>query len=200
VAHLSDMPVIAFRVCAVLGWLGLVVGFVGRPSATGGRTPRRAWGSLMGIAIQAVAVAIVWGWRRPGGTPFIPVYAMLDWLLVPVAVVFAVGADWLVIRAVRGLGRQWSLEARVLADHELVTTGAYGIVRHPIYTGIYALLVVTGFAFSTWSASLIAIFVYWVGTRLRIGSEERLLRANFGAAYDAYVAKVPAVVPWFRAG
>ena len=198
--HLSDMPVIVFRVCAVLGWLGLAAGFVGRPSATGGRTPRRAWGSLLGIAIQAVALAIVWGWGRPARTPFIPAHAMLDWVLVPVAVVFAVGADWLVIRAVRGLGRQWSLEARVLADHQLVTTGAYGIVRHPIYTGVYALLVVTGFAFSTWSASLIAIFVYLVGTRLRVDSEERLLRASFGAAYDAYVAKVPAIVPWFRAG
>jgi len=147
-----------------------------------------------------VALAIVWGWRPAAGTPFIPAHAMLDWLLVPVAVVFAVGADWLVFRAVRGLGRQWSLEARVLATHQLVTTGAYGIVRHPIYTGIYALLVVTGFAFSTWSATLIAIFVYWVGTRLRVDSEERLLRASFGAAYDAYVAKVPALVPRLRAG
>ena len=154
----------------------------------------------MGIAIQAAALAIVWGWRRPAGTPFVPAHAMLDWLLVPVAVAFAVGADWLVVRAIRGLGRQWSLEARVLADHQLVTTGAYGIVRHPIYTGLYALLVVTGFAFSTWSASLIAIVVYWVGTNLRVDSEERLLRASFGAAYDAYVGKVPAVVPWFRAG
>jgi len=125
---------------------------------------------------------------------------VIDWLLVPVAVVLAVGADWLVIRAVRELGRNWSLEARVLADHQLVTTGVYGIVRHPIYTGIYALLVVTGFAFSTWYALLIAIFVYWGGTRLRVASEERLLRASCGPAHDAYVATVPAVVPWCRAG
>ena len=191
---------IALRVCALLGWLGLAVGFVGRTGAAVGRRPQRAWGSLIGLAIQTVALAIVWGWRRPIGAPFIPAHVALDWLLVAIAGALAGGADWLVFRAVRGLGRQWSLDARVLADHQLVTTGAYAIVRHPIYTGIYALLAVTGFAFSTWGALLTAIPVFWLGTNLRVASEERLLRATFGDAYDAYVARVPAVVPrlWAR--
>jgi protein-S-isoprenylcysteine O-methyltransferase Ste14 len=186
-------PIIVFRACAVLGWLGLLAGFVGAPRTSGGQTPRRAWSSLGGLAIQAVALGLVWGWRRPDGAPFIA--PAVDWCLVPVAVVLAAGADWLAFRAVRDLGRQWSIEARVLADHQLVTTGAYAIVRHPIYTAIYALMVVTGLAFSTWAAVVIAIVTYWVGTTLRAASEERLLRDRFGGAYAEYVATVPATFP-----
>jgi len=120
---------------------------------------------------------------------------MLEWALVPIAILLVAFADWLVYRAIRQLGKQWSLEARVLEDHELVTTGPYAIVRNPIYTGIYALMIATGFAFSTWPATLVAIPIYWIGTKLRVSSEEQMLRARFGPAFDAYAARVPPIFP-----
>ena len=186
------------QACAILGWLGLVVGFLGRTSETSRLAPQRDWRSLAGLGVQGLGMALAWGWRRPAGAAFFSNQPALDWLLVPIALALVGGADWLVFRAVRGLGRQWSLEARVLDDHQLVMTGAYGIVRHPIYTGIYGLLIATGFAFATWPALLAAAVIYWIGTKLRTVSEEGLLRAHFGAAYDIYAARVPAVVPVFR--
>jgi protein-S-isoprenylcysteine O-methyltransferase Ste14 len=45
--------------------------------------------------------------------------------------------------AVCALGKQWSIAARVVEGHELITDGPYRIVRHPIYAGMLGLLVAT---------------------------------------------------------
>jgi len=45
--------------------------------------------------------------------------------------------------AVQRLGKQWSIAARVTEDHELVTEGPYRIVRNPIYTGMFGMMVAT---------------------------------------------------------
>jgi protein-S-isoprenylcysteine O-methyltransferase Ste14 len=72
----------------------------------------------------------------------------------------------------------------------------YARVRHPIYTGMLGMLLATGLAASRPAALLAGLIVFWVGTLIRIRSEERLLRAAFGAEYDNYARRVPAVVPW----
>ena len=69
------------------------------------------------------------------------------------------------------------------------------LVRHPIYTGMLGLLLATGVAVSYWPALLIALFVFLTGTVIRIRSEERLLRETFGAEFEAYTQRVPALLP-----
>ncbi|MGI9088170.1 MAG: methyltransferase family protein [Chthoniobacterales bacterium] len=54
---------------------------------------------------------------------------------------------WLVLAAVRTLGKNWSLAARVTTDHELIETGPYARVRHPIYTGMLGMLIADGLVF-----------------------------------------------------
>jgi len=106
------------------------------------------------------------------------------------------GSVWFVSTAIRTLGKQWSLAARVLEGHKLVTEGPYRIVRNPIYTGMFGMLLATGLAISHWIALLIAIVVFAVGTVIRVQSEEKLLREVFGAEFEAYKHRVPAVLPF----
>jgi protein-S-isoprenylcysteine O-methyltransferase Ste14 len=57
------------------------------------------------------------------------------------------------------------------------------------------MLLATGIAVSYWPALLIALFVFFIGTIIRIRSEERLLRETFGAEFEAYTQRVPALLP-----
>jgi protein-S-isoprenylcysteine O-methyltransferase Ste14 len=84
----------------------------------------------------------------------------------------------------------------VLEGHKLVTEGPYRIVRNPIYTGMFGMLLATGLAISHWIGLLLAIVVFAVGTVIRVQSEEKLLREAFGAEFEAYAQRVPAVIPF----
>jgi len=98
--------------------------------------------------------------------------------------------------AVRSLGKQWVLAARLLEGHKLVTEGPYNVVRNPIYTGMFGMLLATGFAVSHWLGLSIAIVIFAIGTFIRVRSEEKLLREAFGGEFDEYARKVPAVIPF----
>ena len=91
-------------------------------------------------------------------------WVRVDWvalLRAAGAVLLAVSGAVLMIAAVRTLGKQWSLTARVLEDHELVTSGPYRLVRHPIYTGLVALVlardVPVGVVYGIWVACGVAL-------------------------------------------
>ena len=93
------------------------------------------------------------------------------------------------------LGELWSSSVTRKQDHKVIDTGPYGIVRHPIYTG----LLLATFAVALTSGRLIAVIglivvmaAIWVKARL----EERFLREELGGeAYAAYAKRVPMLVP-----
>jgi protein-S-isoprenylcysteine O-methyltransferase Ste14 len=77
---------------------------------------------------------------------------------------------------------------------ELITSGPYRLVKHPLYTGV-ALLVLpwAGFLLDTWLGTIVGAAVY-LGSRLFAPREEAELAATFGLAWDGYLAKVR--IPW----
>jgi protein-S-isoprenylcysteine O-methyltransferase Ste14 len=97
--------------------------------------------------------------------------------------------------AVKTLGKEWSLTARLVEGHQLATSGPYAFVRHPIYTGMLGMLVSTGLAISHWAALLVALVIFFIGTTIRVRSEEKLLREAFGEQFETYARSVRAIVP-----
>jgi protein-S-isoprenylcysteine O-methyltransferase Ste14 len=98
------------------------------------------------------------------------------------------------------LGRLWSGHITRKADHRVVDSGPYAIVRHPIYTGLLVSLLATAAAKGTllgivgWALLLLG---YWMKARL----EERWLIAELDAdAYARYRRRVPMLVPFAPAG
>jgi protein-S-isoprenylcysteine O-methyltransferase Ste14 len=94
------------------------------------------------------------------------------------------------------LGRLWSGWVSKKEGHRIVDKGPYGIVRHPIYTGIilavFATAAIKGTAFALVGAVIMTLG-FWIKARL----EERFLRAELGAEnYDAYRRRVPMLVPF----
>jgi protein-S-isoprenylcysteine O-methyltransferase Ste14/SAM-dependent methyltransferase len=168
-----------------------------------GPTERRDFLSWAGIALQGVGFAIVWGANRATNAYFVPGMTVGGMTLLAFATVtLAFGSAMMGLLAVRELGKQWSLTARVLATHELVQRGPFAHVRHPIYSALLGLLLATGLALSTWWLTALAAAFYAVGTWWRSAREEALLRTHFGAAYDDYVQRVPRLLPrpWGRRG
>lgn len=92
------------------------------------------------------------------------------------------------------LGRNWSGVAAVKADHELITGGPYRWARHPIYSGLVLAFVGTALAVGEWRGVL-AVALSLIAVAHRIVVEERFMREQFGAAYDAYAKRVRALIP-----
>ena len=107
-------------------------------------------------------------------------------------------ATFLSWTAVQALGRQWRIDAGLSADHQLVTTGSYGLVRHPIYTSMLCILLGTGFMITPWRMLLVACSVFIVGMEIRVRVEDRLLASRFGERFLAHKQSVPAYVPFLR--
>jgi len=170
-----------------------------RLGANAGHAERRDAASWAGIALQGLGFAIVWGANRGGHAYFVPGMTVGGMTLLAFATVtLAFGSAMLGLLAVRQLGKQWSLTARVLDTHELVQSGPFAHVRHPIYSALLGLLLATGLALSTALLTAIAVVFYVAGTLWRASREEALLRGHFGAAYDDYARRVPRLIPRLR--
>ncbi|WP_136618181.1 MULTISPECIES: methyltransferase family protein [Mesorhizobium] len=93
------------------------------------------------------------------------------------------------------LGRLWSGTVTAKAEHHVVDTGPYRLVRHPIYTGLLLAILATMAAKGTvWGIAGAALVI--IGTVIKAKLEERFLRGELGSAYDDYARRVPMLVPF----
>ena len=97
------------------------------------------------------------------------------------------------------LGKLWSPLVTRKADHRIIDTGPYGIVRHPIYTGMIlaalAVAILKGSAYAV-AGFFLATIGFWMKARM----EERFLRDELGAEiYDSYRRRVPMLIPFWPA-
>jgi protein-S-isoprenylcysteine O-methyltransferase Ste14 len=100
----------------------------------------------------------------------------------------------LAIWARRALGNYWSGRIEIKVDHQLIRSGPYAALRHPIYTAILTMALGMLLVFASWNA--VAGFVLVVIAYLRkIRLEEANLRNAFGAQYDEYAQSTRALVP-----
>ena len=95
----------------------------------------------------------------------------------------------------RHLGKNWSQAVTLKEDHELITTGPYALVRHPIYTGLLLGFIGCAVARGEWRG-LIAVALVFVALWRKLRLEEKWMRAQFGASYETYSRHVEALVPY----
>jgi protein-S-isoprenylcysteine O-methyltransferase Ste14 len=106
---------------------------------------------------------------------------------------FAVGG-MLRIWPVYVLGRRFSGLVAIQPGHRLVTSGVYGIIRHPSYLGLLVNALGWALAFRSGVGVLLAALIL-PPLLARIRAEEALLRSQFGAEYDAYCARTARLIP-----
>lgn len=149
---------------------------------------------ILRVIVFVVAIALVSTTRIPLHALYLQLWPTGLWPFWLGAVVTAAGLLF-AIWAREHLGRNWSRSVTIKQDHELIVTGPYAFVRHPIYTGILlgflglavAISQVRGFV-----AFLLILFVFL--TKLRM--EEKWMRSQFGENYATYAHRTAALVPF----
>jgi protein-S-isoprenylcysteine O-methyltransferase Ste14 len=149
---------------------------------------------VLHLAIMALAVGLLFSDRvriGPLGARLLPEPGWLPWLglgLTVAGCAFAVQARF-------WLGSNWSATVTVKEKHELVRTGPYAVVRHPIYTGFF--LGVLGTAVAVGEVrGLIALTLAFIGWLTKTRTEEKFLLEEFDGDYARYRREVKRLIPF----
>jgi protein-S-isoprenylcysteine O-methyltransferase Ste14 len=110
------------------------------------------------------------------------------------AAVFALSL-LLFYRTHRELGRFWSVTLEIRLTHQLITSGVYHYVRHPMYAAFFLWAIAQALLLPNWIAGPAGLAGFGTLFAFRVGREERMMEATFGEAYRAYAARTRRVVP-----
>jgi len=177
---------------ALLLWIGFSIywGIAGRNSAPA-KTPESRASKWFHQIVLNLAIILL----------FAPVPGLTAWFLpehprslVLIGALVQAAFVALAVWARRHLGRNWSGEVRIGEGHELIRTGPYRLLRHPIYTAMLGMFLGTAIASTQYHALLglgILVLAYLRKTHL----EERILHETFGAQYDDYRLQTWRLVP-----
>lgn len=149
---------------------------------------------ILRVFIFIVAIALVSTNRIPLPWlyhPLWPVGLLPFWLGAAVTIAGLLFAVWARVH----LGRNWSRSVTIKQDHELITTGPYAAVRHPIYTGLLIALLGTAIALSQ-VRGFIMLVLFFIAFWIKLRMEEQWMRSQFGEKYAAYAHHTAALVPF----
>jgi protein-S-isoprenylcysteine O-methyltransferase Ste14 len=196
VTHEQQLTVaVALAAC----WGVVVVSWVTGALYNAARGPaRRGRGFLRPrtvLVIVAVIVAVAVARLVPGS-----VWQLLAWdawWIIAFGMVVLVASTAFTLWARAALGTMWSAGVTIKEGHALRTHGPYSVTRHPIYTGMFGMLLATVLLLGG-GAALLIVPVGIVFFEVKIGAEERVLTAEFPDGYPRYRREVPQLVPRLR--
>ncbi len=144
--------------------------------------------SRWGILLQFVAFTLLWQghfWLR----------TLPSWRVAVSVLLFALAItlSWTSSRALAG---QLRVDAALGADHRLVRSGPYALVRNPIYTSMLLVVCAIAVVITPWQLFLPALLLFIVGTEIRVRTEEKLLATRFAEEFDRYKQDVSAYIPF----
>jgi len=149
---------------------------------------------ILRVLIFLVAIVLLSTTRIPLRWLYLPLWPQgigpfwLGAALTLAGILFAVWAR-------EHLGRNWSRSVTIKQGHELIVTGPYAVVRHPIYTGILAGFLGMAIAISQ-VRGFIAFALIFLAFWLKLSMEEQWMRSQFGETYAVYARHTAALVPY----
>jgi protein-S-isoprenylcysteine O-methyltransferase Ste14 len=146
------------------------------------------------IVPLGIAAWLLWTPALPHnflGARFLPAAPATYWAGVFIVAFGLLFAIW----ARNVLGRNWSGIVTLKQDHELIRTGPYRYVRHPIYTGLLIAFAGSAIARGEWRG-LLALAIVFAALWRKLKLEERWMVETFGDAYLRYRAEVRALIPF----
>jgi protein-S-isoprenylcysteine O-methyltransferase Ste14 len=157
---------------------------------------RENWGQRLRYVLPLVVASYLlsrpaahYGWL---GTRFVPASDAVGWvgvLLTAAGVAIAFWARW-------HLGANWSGVVTLKEGHELIRTGPYRTIRHPIYTGI--LLALLGTAVNLGEVrGLLALAIAWLSFYIKARREESFLTQEFGPGFGEHRRHTGMFLPHF---
>ncbi len=199
---------ISAAIALIATTIGVLVGLGRRPRSTeppdvvARQLPAKGTQSLW---LSGTFLAIFW----PVGIFLIPMYAYhwpplpdfpYSWVVQVWGVAFGVFGGVLFSRASRTLGKQMTPVIELRRGHQLIQTGPYRFVRHPVYTAIVLIALGQALLFLSLPAAVLTVLLAGLAN-YRARLEEALLgsAAGFGTMYQSYVARTGRFLPRLRA-
>jgi protein-S-isoprenylcysteine O-methyltransferase Ste14 len=159
-------------------------------ASAGVKPGRTRWGAFAGFRVAVILIVLLLVRLRVFKTHTVTNDPWLEGIGLAIFVVGLALAVWARIY----LGRNWGMPMSEKADPELVTTGPYHRVRHPIYSGIILAMVGTAIAVSWyWLIAVALIGTYFIYSATR---EERYMSGVFPDAYPAYKHASKMLIPF----
>jgi protein-S-isoprenylcysteine O-methyltransferase Ste14 len=176
----------------VMAAAALVLPFLDIVQRTFGRRPWLERATRQRVILGVLEVGTVGAWLLVRGRwQFLP---QPDTMVALAGAVLALTGALFAAWAKARLGRHFSPQLGVQHDHELVTTGPYAVVRHPIYLGLLDFIIGSALFFNDVALLGVALlFVLYFTAQSRI--EERMFERHFGPAWLAYRESTPALFP-----
>ncbi|HEY7304199.1 MAG TPA: isoprenylcysteine carboxylmethyltransferase family protein [Bryobacteraceae bacterium] len=171
-------------------WVAWFMPFVITRRGGGAKADVRAPASRWGMLLQGISFGFA-SFHYAGWNTFTTGRVIASLIFEVIAVLLA----W---TSVHALGKQWRLEAALSIDHELIQSGPYSVIRHPIYTSMFCIFIALALMLGYWSTAVVGAVIFVIGTEIRVRAEERLLAGRFGPNFDAYRKRVPAYIPGVR--
>jgi protein-S-isoprenylcysteine O-methyltransferase Ste14 len=173
----------AIGIAWIIFWLYWLVAAAGAKQSA----RRRGWLPRTGGLSAVAVVVLVRVLARGSAAVHSPGLAAVG------AVIFACGIG-LAVWARIYLGRNWGMPMTQRAEPELVTSGPYRFVRHPIYSGLLLALLGTSLATSLWGLIIVVVLTAYFSVSATV--EERNLTAIFPAEYPAYRTHTKMLIPF----
>lgn len=148
------------------------------------------------LSYTVIACAAGMSMFSPGGlgswghSLLMPYRHWMDWLATTITTLGFAITLW--ARAI--LGGNWSSSVTIKVSHELVRSGPYRWVRHPIYTGLIIAMAGTAIARDQWRG-IVAVVLLWIAFTIKRLKEEQFMRQTFGPKYAEYTRTTGAIFP-----
>jgi protein-S-isoprenylcysteine O-methyltransferase Ste14 len=176
----------------MVGWFAWIYPFLFRaPHFQKRHSITQSKPSAIGLLLEGLGIFTAFVFRLPASAA--PGAARMA-----ASLIFAVLAAILSWGSIRHLGRQFRMQAGLYDDHQLIRTGPYGIIRHPIFASLLSALLCTLLLLTPWRWCIVSLALFLLGTEIRIHTEERLLASRFPDEFPDYRRQVPAYLPFLR--
>ena len=180
------MEVVAFIILAA--WIAFWIYWLA--ASAGVKTGRTRWGRLAGLRVVVLLVILLLARLRVFKAHSITTNPWLEGVGLAIFILGLALAVW----ARRYLGQNWGMPMTEKDDPELVTSGPYRRVRHPIYSGIILAMLGTAIAVSWyWLVAVVLVGAYFIYSATR---EENYMTGAFPDAYPAYKHSSKMLIPF----
>jgi protein-S-isoprenylcysteine O-methyltransferase Ste14 len=155
----------------------------------------RSRSETVGLASALLGLAVLPAFYVASGIPESADRAASFWAVALGALIFLT-ALWVFRRSHKDLGKNWSITLQIREKHKLVSTGLYGVIRHPMYTSFLLMGLGQFFLLPNWAAGLSGLLGFAVLFFLRVDKEERMMLETFGPEYRDYMERTKRIIPY----
>ena len=181
-------------VVLVVGWYVIRYPFERRAKRARVERTRRGFAETLRMAISLTGLGLLPGLYVATSLPGFAAYPA-SILQVSLGLIALVGALSLFRKTHKALGKMWSVSLDIRERHELVTSGIYRRLRHPMYSAFWTMALAQALLLPNLVAGLAGLVGFGVLFFARIGPEEAMMEETFGEDYRAYRQRTARVLP-----